>query len=64
MGTAIADLLVGTLGYPHLHYMMQRSGEPVCAYDHSSSTARSVLADLASLPDSYLPDGNICFGRP
>ena len=64
VGDPVADLLVGTLGYPHLHYMVQRNGEAVCAYAHSSDAARATFESLASLPDSSLPDGNICFGEP
>jgi murein DD-endopeptidase MepM/ murein hydrolase activator NlpD len=63
-GTPVADLLVGTLGYPHLHYMVDRDGAPVCAYANSSDAARAVFARLAGLPNSSLPDGNICYGRP
>ncbi|HVP13545.1 MAG TPA: M23 family metallopeptidase [Phycisphaerae bacterium] len=64
VGTPVADLLVGTLGYPHLHYMVERNGEMVCAYAYSSDAARAVFVGLASLPGSSLPDGNICYGQP
>jgi murein DD-endopeptidase MepM/ murein hydrolase activator NlpD len=64
VGTPMADLLIGTLGYPHLHYMVQRNGEAVCAYAHSSDAARAVLETVAALPGSSLPDGNICYGEP
>ena len=64
VGDPVADLLVGTLGYPHLHYMVQRNGEAVCAYAHSSDAARATFESLAILPDSSLPDGNICYGEP
>lgn len=61
-GGPVADLLVGTLGYPHLHYMVQRNGATVCPYAHSSETARTTFQNLAALPDSHLPDGSICYG--
>ena len=64
VGDPVADLLVGTLGYPHLHYMVQRNGEAVCAYAHSSDVAQATFESLAGLPDSSLPDGNICCGEP
>lgn len=64
VGTPVADLLVGTLGYPHLHYMVEHDGEAVCAYAHSSDAARAVFEGLAALPGSSLPDGNICYGQP
>jgi len=64
VGTPIADLLVGTLGYPHLHYMVLQNGEPVCAYAQSSATATAVFDGLAQLPASNLSDGNICYGAP
>lgn len=63
VGTPIADLLVGTLGYPHLHYMVLLNGEPVCAYDHSSDTATAVFDGLAQLPNSNITDGSICYGE-
>lgn len=63
-GEPIADLLVGTLGYPHLHYMVERSGQAVCGHAHSSDAARAVFESLADLPASHLPDGNICYGEP
>lgn len=64
IGTPVADLMVGTLGYPHLHYMVEHGGEAVCAYAHSSEDARAAFESLAALPDSHLPDGNICYGQP
>jgi murein DD-endopeptidase MepM/ murein hydrolase activator NlpD len=63
-GTPIADLLVGTLGYPHLHYMAAQNRETTCAYAYSSDAARDVFAGLAALPGSSLPDGNVCYGEP
>lgn len=64
VGTPVADLLVGTLGYPHLHYMVQHDGGTVCAYAHSSDAARAVFVTQSALPNSSLPDGNICYGEP
>ena len=63
-GTAVADLLVGTLGYPHLHYMVLRNGEAACAYAHSSEGARAEFEGLSALANSNVPDGNICFAEP
>ncbi len=63
VGMPVANLLVGELGHPHLHYMVQHDGEPVCAYAHSSNAARAVFENLSELPDSSLPDGNICYGQ-
>jgi hypothetical protein len=60
----VADLLVGTLGYPHVHYMVELDGEAVCAYAHSSDVARATFEMVAALPGSSLPDGNICYGQP
>jgi hypothetical protein len=64
VGTPVADLLVGTLGYPHLHYWIDQNREAVCPYVVSSEAARAVFDSLARLPDSHLPDGNICYGQP
>jgi hypothetical protein len=64
VGAPVADLVVGSLGYPHLHYMVHREGEAVCAYAHSSDAAKATFVGLAGLPDSSLPDGNICYGAP
>lgn len=64
VGTHVADLLIGTLGYPHLHYLVEHLGQIVCAYPNSSAAAQAVFDDLAALPGSNLPDGNICYGEP
>ena len=64
-GDRIGDLLVGTLGYPHLHYMVMMSNVPVCGYLHSSDSAQRVFEDLRdNRTGNNLPDGNICFGAP
>ena len=63
-GSPVADLLVGTLGYPHLHYMVEQDGEAVCAYAHSSDAARTAFENVSAFPGSSLPDGNICYGQP
>jgi hypothetical protein len=60
----VADLMIGTLGYPHLHFMVDHNGESVCAYAHSSDAARAVFDELAKLPHNNMPDGHICFGQP
>lgn len=62
VGTPVANLLVGTLGYPHLHYMLFKSGAAVCAYEHSSEAAKRIFERIARLSGSNLPDGNICYG--
>jgi len=65
VGTHVADLLVGTLGYPHLHYMVSRGNQNVCAYKYSSGVAKSIFDEIAATrPNNYLPDGNICYGQP
>jgi murein DD-endopeptidase MepM/ murein hydrolase activator NlpD len=64
VGTPIAELLVGNLGYPHLHYMVMRDGDLVCAYGYSSPAAQAIFETLAQIPESNLPDGNICYGQP
>jgi hypothetical protein len=64
VGTPVADLVVGTLGHPHLHYMAEHNGEAVCAYAHSSDAARTAFESVSALPGSNLPDGNICYDQP
>ena len=65
VGTHVADLLVGTLGYPHLHYMVMRGDQNVCPYKYSSGVAKSIFDEIAATrPNNYLPDGNICYGQP
>ncbi|HOW96514.1 MAG TPA: hypothetical protein P5567_03070 [Kiritimatiellia bacterium] len=64
VGTPVADLIVGALGYPHLHYMVMRGDEFVCPYGYSSPAAQAIFESLAGLPGSSLPDGNICYGEP
>ncbi len=53
-GDEIGDLVVGELGYPHLHYMVQHDGDPVCAYSHSSATARSIFDGIAARSGSRI----------
>lgn len=64
IGMPVADLLVGPLGYPHLHYMVSRGSDPVCAYGYSSPAAQAIFEALARLPGNNLPDGNLCYGEP
>lgn len=64
VGAPVADLLVGTLGYPHLHYMLMRGGEFVCAYGYSSPEAQAIFEAMAAYPTNNLPDGNISYGEP
>jgi hypothetical protein len=62
VGTPLADLLVGPLGYPHLHYMVERGRGNVCAYAHSSQAAKRTIEAIARLPNSTVPGGQICVG--
>ena len=64
VGSPVADLMIGTLGYPHLHFMVEQNGEDVCAYAHSSAAARAVFDELAKLSHNNMPDGHICFRQP
>ena len=62
VGTPVADLLVGTLGYPHLHFMVQRNHSNVCAYAQSSESAKRTIEAIARYPTSSVPGGQICVG--
>lgn len=53
-GDEIGELLVGELGYPHLHYMVQINNEPVCAYSHSSENARALFDGIAARSGSRI----------
>ena len=64
VGTQVADLLVGTLGYPSLHYMVIRGNVNVCAYSHSSEAAKRTIETIAHLPNGNVPGGQICVGQP
>ncbi|MBI5439652.1 MAG: M23 family metallopeptidase [Deltaproteobacteria bacterium] len=64
VGTPVADLLVGTLGYPHLHYMIWRNNADVCGYAHSSEGAKRIIETVARYPRSNVPGGRICVGQP
>jgi murein DD-endopeptidase MepM/ murein hydrolase activator NlpD len=64
VGTPVVSLLIGPLGYAHLHFMPFRNGEAFCAYAHSSDTARLIFEAIALKDASGLPDGNICYGAP
>jgi murein DD-endopeptidase MepM/ murein hydrolase activator NlpD len=59
-GDPIADLLVGNLGYPHLHYMVMKGNAAVCAYANSSEAAKRVFETIAAKPGSSVPGGRIC----
>lgn len=60
LGDEIADLLIGDLGYPHLHYMLLRNGEDVCAYKYSLESAKQIFEDF---PKTDISDGYICYGE-
>jgi hypothetical protein len=62
-GTPVADLLVGTLGYPHLHYMVERGNANVCAYAHSSEAAKRTIEAIARYPNGNVPGGQVCAGQ-
>jgi hypothetical protein len=53
-GDEIGDLLVGNLGYPHLHYMVMRNGQFLCAYDYSSGRAKIIFEDIANRSNSKI----------
>jgi hypothetical protein len=63
VGSPVADLLVGTLGYPHLHYMVERGNVDVCAYAHSSEAAKRTIEAIARYPNSTVPGGQVCVGQ-
>ncbi len=53
-GDEIGDLLVGNLGYPHLHYMVMENGKFLCAYDYSSETAKQIFGGIANRSNSKI----------
>lgn len=60
-GEVIGNLLVGELGYPHLHLMMNEGDKCVCAYFYSSSTAKQIFDEIiANRESNTLNNGNIC----
>jgi len=58
-GDEITDLLIGDLGYPHLHLMLERNGAVVCAYKFSSDSAKALFEAIPKVSQS---DGFICYG--
>ena len=46
-GDDIGDLLVGDLGYAHLHYMVQHRNTSVCPYEYSSDAAKAEFQAIA-----------------
>ena len=48
LGQPVGTLLVGDLGYPHLHFMLLRDDVPTCAYTYSSATARGIFEAIAA----------------
>jgi hypothetical protein len=65
VGTVIGTLLVGELGYTHLHYWLEDAAQgPVCAYSYSSGAARTIFETLRNTrTNNSLPDGKICYGQ-
>ena len=60
-GEVIGNLLVGELGYPHLHLMMNEGDKCVCAYLYSSPTAKQIFDEIiANRESNTLNNGNIC----
>ncbi|TFG26658.1 hypothetical protein EU527_19490 [Candidatus Thorarchaeota archaeon] len=53
VGDELGTLLVSD-SYPHLHYMLLYLGSDVCAYNHSSVTAKSVFEDIALSSNSSI----------
>ena len=64
IGSPVADLLVGSLGYTHLHYMVERGNANVCAYAHSSEAAKRTFEKFIVYPSSNVPGGQVCVGSP
>ena len=61
-GDEIGDLLVGNKGYVHLHYMVTRNQDAVCAYANSSAGAKQIFEQIAATrSNNNLPNGNICY---
>ena len=54
IGQEIGDLIVGELGHPHLHYMLMRNGQFVCAYTYSSGAAKQIFDEIATRSNSVI----------
>lgn len=54
VGSRVATLIAGELGYAHLHYMVLQNGQDVCAYTHSSEEAKQELELIAEKTDSKI----------
>ncbi|MFW9793021.1 MAG: hypothetical protein ACFFEE_01865 [Candidatus Thorarchaeota archaeon] len=52
-GDALATLLFSE-NYPHLHYMLSGFGSVVCAYNYSSSAAKSTFETIATVSNSTI----------
>jgi hypothetical protein len=50
----IGDLIVGEYGYAHLHFMVLKNDDPVCAYNYSSDDAKEFYENIAERNDSEL----------
>ena len=60
-GEVIGELLVGELGYPHLHFMMYKDDECVCAYSYASSAAKQIFDEIiAERENNSFFNGNVC----
>ena len=47
-GQAVGALVVGDLGYPHLHFSLLRDKEFACAYEASSDPAKAIYEEIAA----------------
>jgi hypothetical protein len=50
----IGDLMVGDLGYAHLHYMLARDDQLVCPYTYSSDAAKEIFTEIATRSNSLI----------
>jgi murein DD-endopeptidase MepM/ murein hydrolase activator NlpD len=48
VGDRIGYLIVGELGYPHLHYMLSVDNQTVCAHHHSTTAAQATFNTIAT----------------
>lgn len=59
-GDTLGDLLVGRLGYPHIHLLLNINRRNYCPYDYSSILAKSIYDRIVENREANLYCGEIC----
>jgi hypothetical protein len=59
-GDTLGDLLIGRLGYPHIHIMLNINRRDYCPYNYSSVRAKNIYDMIVEEREASLFCGEIC----